>query len=598
MHALGHFKTITHHKLLVMQYCFRVGLIRQGLMHDMSKYSWTEFRVGAKYYTGTRSPNAAEREELGYSTAWLHHKGRNKHHLEYWIDYGGRDMELMGHPMPTRYMVELCLDRIAACRVYHGKAYTDKDPLDYLEHSRDSRMMHPQTHAQVVEILTTLAERGEKETLRYIRQVVLKHPVKLYPNLPPKDGDPAEKDPTFVSPDRLKALASQLGTPFYLYDQSGIEAACRRVQSAFSWNPGFRQFFPVKAAPTAGLLKLLRSQGQGVVCSSAAELILCRSCGFTPDEILFLPNFPREEDLNTAKEIGCMPVLDGAELADRFAAKGLLGNTVGLRITPRETFRFGLTEVPTNSIKFGVPEDQLLDTVAHLKELGVQKIGLHAYLSSNTLEPDYYPALAKLLCRLAQSVSTVLPVSYLNLSGGIGIGYRPGEKTPDLAAIGEAVHQLFREYYPVGNAPALYTELGRYVTGPHGILVTGVTQIKHAARNYAGVDASASDLMRPMMYGAYHHVSVVGKEGPRTPWDVVGAVCENTDKFAQKRMLPELQEGDLLVIHDAGAHGHSMGYNYGGRLRCGEYLWTKEEKAVLLRRKETTEDYLSTQIFE
>ena len=266
MHALGHFKTITHHKLLVMQYCFRVGLIRQGLMHDMSKYSWTEFRVGAKYYTGTRSPNAAEREELGYSTAWLHHKGRNKHHLEYWIDYGGRDMELMGHPMPTRYMVELCLDRIAACRVYHGKAYTDKDPLDYLEHSRDSRMMHPQTHAQVVEILTMLAERGEKETLRYIRQVVLKHPVKLYPNLPPKDGDPAEKDPTFVSPDRLKALASQLGTPFYLYDQSGIEAACRRVQSAFSWNPGFRQFFPVKAAPTAGLLKLLRSQGQGVVC--------------------------------------------------------------------------------------------------------------------------------------------------------------------------------------------------------------------------------------------------------------------------------------------------------------------------------------------
>ncbi len=598
MHALGHFKTITHHKLLVMQYCFRVGLIRQGLMHDMSKYSWTEFRVGAKYYTGTRSPNAAEREELGYSTAWLHHKGRNKHHLEYWIDYGGRDMELMGHPMPTRYMVELCLDRIAACRVYHGKAYTDKDPLDYLEHSRDSRMMHPQTHAQVVEILTMLAERGEKETLRYIRQVVLKHPVKLYPNLPPKDGDPAEKEPSFVSPDRLKALASQLGTPFYLYDQSGIEAACRRVQSAFSWNPGFRQFFPVKAAPTAGLLKLLRSQGQGVVCSSAAELILCRSCGFTPDEILFLPNFPREEDLNTAKEIGCMPVLDGAELADCFAAKGLLSDTVGLRITPRETFRFGLTEVPTDSIKFGVPEDQLLDTVAHLKELGVQKIGLHAYLSGNTLEPDYYPALAKLLCRLAQSVSTVLPVSYLNLSGGIGIGYRPGEKTPDLAAIGEAVHQVFRECYPEGNAPALYTELGRYVTGPHGILVTSVTQIKHAARNYAGVDASASDLMRPMMYGAYHHISVVGKEGPRTPWDVVGAVCENTDKFAQKRMLPELQEGDLLVIHDAGAHGHSMGYNYGGRLRCGEYLWTKEETAVLLRRKETTEDYLSTQILE
>ena len=600
MHALGHFKTITHHKLLVMQYCFRVGLIRQGLMHDMSKYSWTEFRVGAKYYTGTRSPNAAEREELGYSTAWLHHKGRNKHHLEYWIDYGGRDMQLMGHPMPTRYMVELCLDRIAACRVYHGKNYTDKDPLDYLEHSRDSKMMHPQTHAQVVEILTMLAEKGEKETLRYIRKVVLKNPVKLYANLPPKDGDPGEKDPTFVLPEQLSALTAQVATPFYLYDKVGIEAACRQVQEAFSWNSGHRQFFPVKATPTAGILKLLRAQGQGVVCSSAAELVLCKKCGFTPEEILFLPNFPRDEDLAAAKEVGCMPVLDGAELADRFYAAGLLGDTVGLRITPKEPFRFGLNEVATDGIKFGVPEDQLPDTVRHLKELGVQHIGLHAYLSGNTLEPGYYPAVAELLCGLGKQVSSVLPVAYLNLSGGIGIGYRPGEQTPDLHSLGNAVHQVLETAYPDGNYPALYTELGRYVTGPHGVLVTKVTQIKHAARNYAGVDASAADLMRPMMYGAYHHISVSGEEGAkdRAPWDVVGAVCENTDKFAQKRLLPELEPGDILVIHDAGAHGHSMGYNYGGRLRCGEYLWTEDETAVPLRREETTEDYLSTQVFE
>ena len=218
MHALGHFKTITHHKLLVMQYCFRVGLIRQGLLHDMSKYSWTEFRVGAKYYTGTRSPNAAEREELGYSTAWLHHKGRNKHHLEYWIDYGGRDMELMGHPMPTKYMVELCLDRIAACRVYHGKAYTDRDPLDYLERSRDTRMMHPSTYAQVLTILTRLAEKGEKETIRYIRKVVLKHPVKCYPSLPTKDGDPEEKDPVFIS---MTGRASSMHAIRYIRHFSG-----------------------------------------------------------------------------------------------------------------------------------------------------------------------------------------------------------------------------------------------------------------------------------------------------------------------------------------------------------------------------------------
>ena len=437
-------------------------------------------------------------------------------------------------------------------------------------------MMHPQTHAQVVEILSMLAEKGEKETLRYIRKVVLKNPVKLYPNLPPKDGDPAEKDPTFVSPEQLTALASQLGTPFYLYDQSGIAAACRQVQSAFSWNLGFRQFFPVKAAPTAGILKLLRTQGQGVVCSSAAELLLCQKCGFTPEEILFLPNFPREEDLDAAKEVGCMPVLDGSELADRFAEKGLLGDTVGLRITPKEPFRFGITEIATDGMKFGVPEDQLPDTVRHLKALGVKHIGLHAYLSGNTLSPDYYPALAELLCRLAKAVSEELPVDYLNISGGIGIGYRPGEKTPDLISLGKAVRQVLENAYPEGDYPALYTELGRYVTGPHGILVTKVTQLKHGARNYAGVDASAADLMRPMMYGAYHHISVSGKEGAknRTPWDVVGAVCENTDKFAQKRPLPELKEGDILVIHDAGAHGHSMGYNYGGRLRCGEYLWT------------------------
>ena len=399
----------------------------------------------------------------------------------------------------------------------------------------------------------------------------------------------------------LAALAiPQLPTPFYLYDQAGIETACRRVAEAFSWNSGHRQFFPVKATPTAGILKLLQAQGQGVVCSSAAELMLCRNCGFTPDEILFLPNFPREEDLDAAKEVGCMPVLDGAELADRFAEKGLLSDTVGLRITPKEPFRFGITEVATDNIKFGVPEDQLPDTVRHLKKLGVKRIGLHAYLSGNTLAPEYYPALAKLLCSLANQVSSLLPVAYLNISGGIGIGYRPGEQTPDLHSLGNAVHQVFETAYPDRNYPALYTELGRYVTGPHGVLVTKVTQIKHATRNYAGVDASAADLMRPMLYDAYHHISVSGKEGAkdRTAWDVVGAVCENTDKFAQKRMLPELNVGDTLIIHDAGAHGHSMGYNYGGRLRCGEYLWTKDHTAVPLRRKETIEDYLSTQVFE
>ena len=601
MHALGHFKTITHHKLLVMQYCFRVGLIKQGLLHDLSKYSPREFWVGAKYYSGTRSPNAAEREVLGYSTAWLHHKGRNRHHLEYWIDYGGKNMMLCGHPMPTRYMVELCLDRIAACRVYHGKNYTDHDPLDYLNQSLDARMMHSETKKQVVEILTMLAEKGEKETLRHIRRVVLKNPVKLYTNLPPKYVDPAEKDQVFLNGEALKNVASKIPTPFYLYSEEGIRKTAREIQNAFSWNPGFRQFFPVKATPTAGILKLLREEGQGVVCSSAAELILCQRCGFTPEEILFLPNFPRGEDLDAAAKVGCMPVLDGKELVDRFCEKGLLKGTVGLRIKPDALLRFGNVEINPKGLKFGISVSQLPNVIAALKERGVTSIGLHSYLSGNTLSPEYYPKLTEWLCEIALECEKEIHVDYLNISGGIGIPYQPGERPLDPALLGQSVKTVF-EAKLAGTSlhnTRLYTELGRMITGPAGMLVTRAVSIKRDRERYAGVDASASDLMRPMMYGAYHHVSVAGKEGAaeRTKWDVVGAVCENTDKFAENRMLPEIESGDLLKIHDAGAHGHSMGYNYGGRLRCGEYLLREDDSIVMLRRKETPEDYLMTQSF-
>lgn len=601
MNFIGHFKTITTHKLLVMGYCFRVGLIRQGLMHDMSKYSPTEFLVGAKYYSGTRSPNAAEREELGYSTAWMHHKGRNRHHLEYWTDYGVKTMDMVGQPMPTKYMVELCLDRIAACRVYNGEAYTDQDPLNYLEKSRDSTLMHPKTRAQVVEILTMLSERGEKETLRYIREVVLKNKVGLYKNLPEKAGDPAEKDKTFLSGDEIKELCEKIPTPFYLYDQETIERAAAEIREAFSWNPGHRQFFPVKATPTAGILKLLRENGQGVVCSSAAELELCFRCGFTPEEILFLPNYPRDEDLRKAKEVGCMPILDGGELAEKFEKFGLLQDTVGMRITPEGIFRFGETEVKTEGNKFGLTPEQAKNTAALLKEKGVKAVGLHGYLSGNTLNPDYYPRLAEMLLDLAAEIETVIPVAYINISGGIGIAYRPEDSAPDLKALGQAVKAVFEKKRAGGILPnlGLYTELGRFTTGPGGILVTRVNHFKKTGRNFAGVDASASDLMRPMMYGAYHHVSVIGKEGTqiREKWDVVGAVCENTDKFAENRMLPPLEPGDILVIHDAGAHGHSMGYQYGGRLRGPEYLRKTDGEIQPLRRREEIADYLLTQIF-
>lgn len=601
MNFIGHFQTITHHKLLVMGYCFRVGLIRQGLMHDMSKYSPTEFLIGAKYYSGTRSPNAAEREALGYSTAWMHHKGRNRHHLEYWTDYGIGTPNMEGQPMPTKYMVELCLDRIAACRVYNGEKYTDRDPLDYLEKSRDSRLMHPQTQAQVVEILTMLAEKGEKETLRYLRQVVLKNKVKLYPNLPEPEADPGEKDKTFVSGEEIKKLAGEIPTPFYLYDEETIRRAAGEVTEAFSWNPGHRQFFPVKATSTAGILKLLREMGQGVVCSSAAELELCQRCGFLPEEMLFLPNYPREEDLEKAKTVGCPVILDGFDLIEDFERFHLLRGTVGMRVTPEGIFRFGKTEVKTEGNKFGFSPEQVLAGARFLKEKGVTSLGLHSYLSGNTRNPDYYPRLAEMLLDLAMEVQKILPVSYINISGGIGIPYQPGEQPVDLKALGQAVKTVFQKKTAAGGLTdlGLYTELGRFVTGPGGVLVTRVNHIKETGRKFAGVDASASDLMRPMMYGAYHHVSVAGKEKSqsREKWDVVGAVCENTDKFAENRMLPPLEVGDILLIHDAGAHGHSMGYQYGGRLRCGEYLRCQDGSIKLLRRPETVDDYLGTQVF-
>jgi diaminopimelate decarboxylase len=600
MNALGHFKTITWHKLLVMHYCFRVGLIRQGLLHDLSKYSWTEFRVGAKYYTGTHSPNASERNELGYSTAWLHHKGRNRHHLEYWVDYGGKDLQLMGQPMPTKYMVELCMDRIAACRVYHGKSYTDRDPLDYLNMSKDARLMHPDTKRQVVDILTMLAEQGEDATLKYIRNVVLKHPVKYYKNLPPKEVPPETKDATFISGEEIKQLAAQgIPTPFYLYDASEIQERCQTLNQAFSWNPGHRQFFPVKATPTPAILRLLQQQGQGVVCSSAAELELCRRCGFQASEIMFMPNYPTQEDLDMAEALQCQVILDGPDLVGPMAKRSLLRGTVGLRLNPGGVFRYGNSEVRLEGVKFGMSPEAAKTCIRQLQEQGVTSVGIHSYLAGNTLEPDYYPAAARLLRDVAAQLSqeTGVEIAYINISGGLGIAYQPEDTPLDLTAIGREVEKVFVEG-PLQGVP-IYTELGRYITGPAGILVTKVTHVRKGFRNFAGVDASAANLMRPMMYGSYHHISAAGKEGTqnRQPWDVVGTVCENTDKFAENRQLPELEVGDLLVIHDVGAHGHSMGYQYGGRLRCGEYLRSADGTITMIRRPETAEDYLQTAIF-
>ena len=601
MNFAGHFKTITRHKFLVMKYCFQVGLIRQGLLHDLSKYAPSEFLVGAKYYTGTKSPNAAERQELGYSTAWLHHKGRNKHHLEYWIDYSAGDFQLTGNPMPTRYMVELCLDRIAACRVYHGDRYTDRDPLEYLNCSNDAKMMHPVTRRQVVEILTMLAEKGQKVTFRYIRNVILKNKVSLYKNLDNPPENAGDKDSIFIGDYELEALVQRLGTPFYLYDEAGIVDTAEKLSTAFCWNRGYRNFYPVKACPTAAILKRLRACGQGAVVSSAAELLLVSRCGFEKKDILFLPNYPRREDIAVAAEIGCMPVLDGPSQLYDFAEYGLLGDTLGIRLIPDEPFRFGGNEVRMDGMKFGMTMAAVKELLPELKRLGVRKLGLHAYLSGNTLDAEYYPRLAAFLCASANDLASDFEIDYINLSGGLGIPYKPGQNAVDFQETSAQVRAIFEKYLSVERLQKLkvFTEIGRALTGPYGLLITRVNSVKYSNRRYAGVDASAADLMRPMMYGAYHHISVNGCDPSltREKWDVVGAVCENTDKFAENRMLVPLKVGDILRIHDVGAHGHSMGYNYGGRLRPAEYMLGLDGDVRCIRRAETTGDYLATQIF-
>ena len=396
----------------------------------------------------------------------------------------------------------------------------------------------------------------------------------------------------------LLELAERLPTPFYLYDAAGIRAAARAVQAAL----GTRQFFPVKATPTAAILRLLQEEGCGMVCSSAAELELCARCGFSGEALLFLPNYPLPGDLNVAARLGAGILLDGPDGA-AFAAAGCRMDVVGLRYNPGGSFTAGEKTVSgLDEVKFGMDEAMLLREAEALKALGTRAVGLHGYLCGNTLNPDYFPALARLLMALAVKVrrQTGMAIAYIDLSGGLGIPYRPEDAPVDLTAIGRQVRQAAEDVLApagLGETP-LYTELGRLITGPSGMLVSRVVTRKQAARNYLGLDASAADLMRPLLYGAYHHLTVLGKapDAPRQLWDVVGGIAENTDKFAVQRPLPDPRPGDVCVIHDAGAHGHSMGYNYGGKLRCAEYLYENGE-AVLIRRAETPEDYWNTQVF-
>ena len=400
--------------------------------------------------------------------------------------------------------------------------------------------------------------------------------------------------------DQLETIVSKYPTPFHIYDESGIRANVKRLQESFSWNEGFREYFAVKALPNPIIMKLLHESGCGMDCSSLTELMLSRAVGITGHDIMFSSNDTPANEFQLASEMGVLINLDDITHIDFLAKNGGIPKTVCLRFNPGGEFLLGNTIMGNpGEAKYGMTRDQLSEAVKKLLALGAEEFGLHAFLVSNTTDDDYYPALAKKLFKTVVELheETGANVTFVNLSGGIGIPYRPYEKETDIRYIGEEVkHQYERIVTPSGLKIRIFTELGRYITGPFGYLVTRAIHKKETHKKYVGVDACACNLMRPAMYGAYHHITVMGKENdPLTNvYDVVGSLCENNDKFAIDRPLPKTEPGDLLVIHDTGALGFSMGYNYNGKLRSAELLLKPDGSAELIRRAETPEDYFST----
>ena len=405
----------------------------------------------------------------------------------------------------------------------------------------------------------------------------------------------------FVSAEKLQEIACVHPTPFHLYDEAGIRATAHAVNAAFAWNSGFREYFAVKACPNPFILKLLREEGCGVDCASIPELMLAHAAGFAGDEIMFSSNETRPEEYAYARSLDAIINLDDITHIDFLAENGGLPEKICLRYNPGGDLTIGETCMghPEES-KYGMTRDQILEAARILSGRGVKAFGLHALLASNATEAHYYPENASVLFSLAAQMHRELGVDIfmVNLSGGVGIGYRPEEETPDIRAIGAEVQRVFSEILLPAGLPHVHlaSELGRYVTGPHGCLVATAIHEKHIYREYIGLDACAVDLMRPAMYGAYHHITVAGKEDAPCDhiYDVVGSLCENNDKFAIQRPLPKIDMGDLLVIHDTGAHGYSMGYNYNGKLKHAEILLHPDGSFSMIRRAETPKDYFAT----
>ena len=404
----------------------------------------------------------------------------------------------------------------------------------------------------------------------------------------------------FVSRDKLAEITAQFPTPFHLYDEKGVRERARALHKAFSWNPGFKEYFAVKATPNPAILKILKEEGCGVDCASYVELLMSQKLGFAGQDIMFSSNNTPAEEFQFARDLGATINLDAYEDVAFLKEAAGIPKIISCRYNPGGVFELGTSIMDTpEEAKFGMTKDQLIQAFKELKELGAEKFGIHALLASNTVSNDYYPELARQLFELAVEVvaETGVELDFINLSGGVGINYQPEGEENDIAIIGQGVRQAYEAILtPAGLGQVkIYTELGRFMLAPYGLLVTKVTHKKQTYRTYLGVDASAVNLLRPAMYGSYHHITNMDRpDGETEIVDVVGSLCENNDKFAINRPLPVSQIGDTLVIHDTGAHGFSMGYQYNAKLRSSEILLEQDDNVRMIRRAEKPEDYFAT----
>ncbi|MBQ4284345.1 MAG: diaminopimelate decarboxylase [Lachnospira sp.] len=411
------------------------------------------------------------------------------------------------------------------------------------------------------------------------------------------------KKETFVTLEKLQEIDKTYPTPYHLYDEKGIRENAKRLKEAFSWNKGYKEYFAVKATPNPYILNILKDYGCGVDCASMAELMMGYALDYKGEDIMFSSNETPAEEYEYAAKIGAIINLDDIthiEFLDKIL-DGKFPETMSCRYNPGGYFKLG-TDIMDNpgDSKYGMTHEQIIEAFKILKGKGVKNFGIHSFLASNTVTNEYYPTLAKILFELAVELkeATGVNIKFINLSGGIGIPYRPEQEANDIAVIGEGVHKAYDEVLvPAGMGDvSIYTELGRFMLAPYGCLVTKAIHEKHTHKEYIGVDACAANLMRPAIYGAYHHITVAGKEDAECDhmYDVVGSLCENNDKFAIDRMLPRIDKGDYIIIHDTGAHGFSMGYNYNGKLKSAELLLKENGDVQMIRRAETPKDYFAT----